>query len=125
QDIHEELERPGGAPRADGPASGSANASRATNSSESANMSKRVKAIKTAARSQAGSEPPAPGPLFTQDSAEAQVLDALGYDPVDADTLQARTGIDIARLGGLLLRLELDDVVARLEDGRYQRTSAP
>ena len=95
QDIHEELGRPHSAPSDSRPAP-------------------------TAAGSGLGGQPA----LFAPGSAEAQVLNALGHDPVDADTLQSRTGMDISQLGGLLLRLELEEAVARLEDGRYQRLSA-
>lgn len=70
----------------------------------------------------ASAAPPAPQQaLFSYGPAETTLLEALGHDPVDADTLQLRTGMDMAQLGGLLLRLELDAAVARLDDGRYQR----
>lgn len=59
--------------------------------------------------------------LFPPGTPESRVMDALGHDPVDADTLQSRTGLDTADLGGLLLRLELEDALYRLDDGRYQR----
>ncbi|HUH87291.1 MAG TPA: DNA-processing protein DprA [Pusillimonas sp.] len=61
------------------------------------------------------------GSLFAAGSPEARVLQSLGHDPVDADTLQSRTGLTMAALNALLLRLELDDAVTRLDDGRYQR----
>ncbi len=60
-------------------------------------------------------------PLFDPETPEAQVLDALGYDPVDTDVLQCRTGLEVARLVAVLMQLELTDVVERLGDGRYQR----
>lgn len=52
---------------------------------------------------------------------QAVVLDALGYDPVDTDILCARTKFDLPLLNQCLLELELDDVIARLADGRFQR----
>ena len=52
---------------------------------------------------------------------ENGVLEALGYDPVGLDALQARTGIDIAGLQVLLMTLELDGRVARLPGGLFQR----
>jgi len=49
------------------------------------------------------------------------VLEALGYDPVHLDALQERSGLDIATLTARLLEFELQEVVARLDDGRFQR----
>jgi DNA processing protein len=62
--------------------------------------------------SQATPEVTAPDPL----------LAAMGYDPVDLDQLQARTGWPTARLSARLLELELQGHVARLPGGRYQRS---
>lgn len=59
--------------------------------------------------------------LFERHTPEARVLDALGHDPVDIDTLQTRTSMEMPELGSVLLKLELKDVLYRLEDGRYQR----
>lgn len=49
------------------------------------------------------------------------LLDALGYDPVDLDTLAARTGRDAGSLTAELLELELAQDIARLPGNRYQR----
>ncbi|MBL0718347.1 DNA-protecting protein DprA [Piscinibacter sp. Jin2] len=49
------------------------------------------------------------------------LLRALGHDPVDLDTLVARTGLDAASLNVQLLALELDGRLARLGGGRVQR----
>ncbi|WP_458339380.1 DprA-like winged helix domain-containing protein, partial [Bordetella pertussis] len=49
------------------------------------------------------------------------LLDALGFDPLHLDALQARTGMDAASLNAQLLELELDGRVARVEGGRFQR----
>lgn len=49
------------------------------------------------------------------------VLDALGHDPVTLDALCARTGWSAQELSARLLELELDDRVARLPGGLYQR----
>jgi DNA processing protein len=51
------------------------------------------------------------------------LLAALGYDPVDLDQLQARTGWPTAQLSARLLELELQGHVARLPGGRYQRSA--
>jgi DNA processing protein len=68
-------------------------------------------------------------PLHPADAAEAPpagqrtdpVLDALGEDPVSLDALSARTGWPAAELSARLLELELENRVARLPGGLYQR----
>lgn len=64
--------------------------------------------------------PPAPArpASGTQDM---PLLRALGYEPVDTDTLQARTGWPIDRLMAQLTLMEIDGAVARQADGRYLR----
>ena len=49
------------------------------------------------------------------------LLDALGFDPVGLDALQARTGLDTAQLQSRLMALELREQVARLPGGLFQR----
>ena len=49
------------------------------------------------------------------------LLQALGFDPVDLDTLAARTGRDAGSLTAELLELELAQDVERLPGNRYQR----
>ena len=56
-----------------------------------------------------------------QNSTEDPLLTALGYDPVGLDALVARTGIAAAHLQVQLLELELDNQVARLPGGLFQR----
>ena len=54
--------------------------------------------------------------------AEARaILDALGYDPADVDTLAARTGLPAAAVVAALTALELDRRVAALVGGLWQR----
>lgn len=50
------------------------------------------------------------------------LLTAMGYEPVELDQLQARTGWPTAQLSARLLELELAGHVARLSGGRYQRS---
>ncbi len=50
-----------------------------------------------------------------------QLLSALGHDPVDADTLCERTGLEAGALIAALLELELAQQVERLPGNRYQR----
>ena len=49
------------------------------------------------------------------------LLDALGYDPMGLDALQARTGLDIPGLQARLMELEIRGHVARLPGGLFQR----
>lgn len=49
------------------------------------------------------------------------LLDALGFDPVGLDALEARTGIATPALQARLLELELAGDVARLPGGLFQR----
>ena len=49
------------------------------------------------------------------------LLEALGYDPMGLDALQARTGLDTPRLQARLMELEIHGLVARLPGGLFQR----
>ena len=49
------------------------------------------------------------------------LLDALGFDPIGLDALQARTGLDIPRLQARLMELEIHGQVARLPGGLFQQ----
>jgi DNA processing protein len=82
----------------------------------------------------AGSWKPGPGPSAIQDratpasasamDAEArQLLQHLGYDPCDIDSLCERSGLTTGRVSAMLLQLELEGSVASLPGGRYQRVS--
>jgi DNA processing protein len=53
--------------------------------------------------------------------AHEALLAALGFDPVDLDTLVLRTGGDAGSLAAELLELELAQDVERLPGNRYQR----
>ena len=55
-------------------------------------------------------------------SGDDSLLEAMGFDPVGLDALQARTGLDTARLQARLLELELDGLVDRLPGGLLQRS---
>ena len=56
------------------------------------------------------------------DGGEDSLLDAMGFDPVGLDALQARTGIDTPTLQARLLELELEGRVDRLPGGLLQRS---
>jgi DNA processing protein len=49
------------------------------------------------------------------------LFEALGFDPVSLDVLQARTGLPTAQLQAKLMSLELESEVARLPGGLFQR----
>ncbi len=59
--------------------------------------------------------------IDSEDGTENPLLTALGYDPVGLDALVARTGIATSQLQVQLLELELDNQVARLPGGLFQR----
>ena len=51
------------------------------------------------------------------------LLEHLGYDPCDIDSVCARSGLTAQTVSAMLLQLELDGKVASLPGGLYQRTS--
>jgi DNA processing protein len=57
------------------------------------------------------------------DPAAHRMLEALGYDACDLDTLAARCGLSAAETAALLTQLELDGRVVTLAGGLYQRLS--
>jgi len=52
---------------------------------------------------------------------EPMLLEHLGFDPVDVDTLSLRCGLTIAELSAMLLALELSGRICVLPGGLYQR----
>ncbi len=57
----------------------------------------------------------------TPEGADSVLIQHLGFDPVDADTLSVRCGLTIAELSAMLLALELDGRICVLPGGLYQR----
>jgi DNA processing protein len=55
------------------------------------------------------------------ESVDPGLLQALGFDPVSLDVLQARTGLATAALQAQLMQLELVGEVGRLPGGLFQR----
>lgn len=51
------------------------------------------------------------------------VLDAIGFDPIGLDQIQARTGLDTPTLQVTLLELELSNHIARLPGGLFQQAN--
>ena len=72
--------------------------------------------LKLAPAAGARKEPSAPADPLAQ-----RVLDELGFDPCDIDTLARRSGESAQVLAALLTQLEVDGVVEALPGGRYQR----
>jgi len=64
---------------------------------------------------------PAPDAPATVDAPDASLLQAMGHDPVDLDTLAQRTGLPPGPLSARLLELELTQDVERLGGNSYQR----
>ena len=54
-------------------------------------------------------------------STDSMLLEHLGFDPVDLDTLSTRCGLTIAELSAMLLTLELSGRISALPGGLYQR----
>ena len=55
------------------------------------------------------------------DTRARRLLDALGHEACDLDTIAARCGLPVAEIAALLTQLELENHVATLPGGRYQR----
>jgi len=64
---------------------------------------------------------PAPAPALVTDPRAQRLLDALGHEPCDLDTLAARSELPVAEIGALLTQLELDGLIATLPGGLVQR----
>lgn len=69
-------------------------------------------------------QPPGPAPAEPVDPEHERVLQAMGFDPVDMETLRSRTQLTIDTLSSILVLLELNGRVAALDHGRYQRLDA-
>jgi DNA processing protein len=63
----------------------------------------------------------APGNAPVLDDDGVALLDALGHDPCDVDTLIARSGLDAGRVGAALVALELEGRIVAMQGGRWQR----
>ena len=67
----------------------------------------------------------APAPAAETSSSARLVLEALGHDPCDRDTLATRSGLGAGELGALLTQLELDGYIAAMPGGLVQRVFPP
>jgi DNA processing protein len=68
-----------------------------------------------------GGEPPATAPGM--DKEHKILLDALGFDPVDLDSLVVRTGFKPEAVSSMVLILELEGHVQAAPGGRYSRVA--
>ncbi len=57
----------------------------------------------------------------TKDPEHLRLLDVMGYDPAPIDLLVERSGLTPEAISSMLLILELEGAVAKLDGGRYQR----
>ena len=64
---------------------------------------------------------PVPREHGPEDATEAALLAALGHDPMDVDSLAARSGLAVAKVTATLTALELLGRVAAIPGGRWQR----
>ncbi len=69
----------------------------------------------------APSAPAATSPDAVPEDRDTALLDHLGFDPVDVDTLSARCGLTVSQLSSMLLSLELNGRICALPGGLYQR----
>lgn len=53
--------------------------------------------------------------------ADSALLEQVGFDPVDIDTLSVRCGLTVSELSAMLLTLELEGRISALPGGLYQR----
>ncbi len=67
------------------------------------------------------SETAAEMPASDLDDEYHSLLEQMGYDPVSLDQLATRSGLTVAELSSMLLRLELNDLIQTLPGGLYQR----
>jgi DNA processing protein len=65
--------------------------------------------------------PSAPAPAVVTDPRALRLLEDLGHEPCDLDTLVARSELPVSEIGALLTQLELDGLVATLAGGLIQR----
>ena len=70
-------------------------------------------------------DPPPQDSMSSLSGEEHHFVQAMGFDPVDFDTLQARTGLTTQTISTMLTTLVLKDRVADLGGGRYAWLARP
>jgi DNA processing protein len=68
-----------------------------------------------------GGLPDVPAPNTAAQGADSVLLEQIGFDPVDLDTLGSRCGLTVSQLSAMLLVLELEGRISALPGGLYQR----
>ncbi|UCH49462.1 MAG: DNA-processing protein DprA [Betaproteobacteria bacterium] len=58
-------------------------------------------------------------------SKHPELLRVIGFDPVDLDTICARSGLTAENASAMLLELELEGTVVRIAGGRFQQVRQP
>lgn len=71
-----------------------------------------------------GAAADAPPATPAADPATQRLLDSIGFDPCDIDTLAARSGLTAEKLYAILLQMELEGRIASVPGGRFQRTGS-
>jgi DNA processing protein len=64
---------------------------------------------------------PASPPGLSLSGVQLQLVEAMGFAPIDIDTLCERTQLPIETISTLLLNLELDGHISRVPGGLFQR----
>lgn len=62
-----------------------------------------------------------PSSVDASPGSNPELLNAVGFDPVDLDTICGRTGLTAENASAMLLELELNGELARLPGGSFQR----
>ena len=68
-----------------------------------------------------GGLPASPACSHATQGADSALLEQIGFDLVDLDTLSARCGLTVSELSAMLLALELEGRISALPGGLYQR----
>ena len=63
--------------------------------------------------------PDEPASVMQLDFTEERILDALAYSEVSFDDLLAITGLGVSDLNALLVRMELNGLIRKLENNYY------
>jgi DNA processing protein len=69
----------------------------------------------------ASSRQPSVSPAPAATEVSAKLLEQMGFDPIDIDSLCARVGLSAQQISAELLQLEMQGHVAALPGGLYQR----
>jgi DNA processing protein len=68
-----------------------------------------------------GSGSKLPERILSLPAEEMQLLEAMGFTPIDMDSLSEHAGLSIETISALLLKLELEGHISRMPGGLFQR----